>query len=90
MEDAATAEISRSQLWQWVQREALLQDGTTVDRARYATLRDQMLASLQRERGDTESRLDDAVALLDRLVLDEEFTDFLTVPGYELLDRAGR
>jgi malate synthase len=73
-----------------VQREALLQDGTTVDRARYATLRDQMLASLQRERGDTASRLDDAAALLDRLVLDEEFTDFLTVPGYELLDRAGR
>jgi malate synthase len=85
MEDAATAEISRSQLWQWVQRKARLSDGTTLDRDRYARLRDETLASLKRERGDAESRLDDAAALLDRLVLDEIFTDFLTVPGYELL-----
>jgi malate synthase len=90
MEDAATAEISRSQLWQWLQREAPLSDGTTIDRDRYVMLRDETLASLKRERGDAESRLDDAAALLDRLVLDEIFTDFLTVPGYELLDGARR
>jgi malate synthase len=85
MEDAATAEISRAQLWQWVQRKARLSDGTTLDRDRYARLRDETLASLKRERGDAESRLDDAARLLDQLVLDEVFTDFLTVPGYELL-----
>ena len=85
MEDAATAEISRSQLWQWVQRGARLSDGTTIDRLRYIALRGETLASLKRERGDAESRLDDAAALLDRLVLDEKFTEFLTVPGYELL-----
>jgi malate synthase len=90
MEDAATAEISRSQLWQWLQREAPLSDGTTIDRDRYVTLRGETLASLKLERGDAESRLDDAAALLDRLVLDEIFTDFLTVPGYELLDGARR
>ena len=90
MEDAATAEISRSQLWQWVHRGARLDDGTTIDRERYAALRRETLAALVRERGDGESRLEDAAALLDRLVLDEEFTEFLTVPGYELLVGAVR
>jgi malate synthase len=90
MEDAATAEISRSQLWQWVQREAPLADGTTVGRERYLRLRAETLAALKGERGGATSRLDDAAALLDQLVLDGEFTDFLTVPGYELLDAAGR
>ena len=85
MEDAATAEISRSQLWQWVQREARLKDGATMNRERYGALRDEVLTTLKEERGDAESRLDDAAAVLDLLVLDESFTDFLTVPGYELL-----
>jgi malate synthase len=84
MEDAATAEISRSQLWQWVQREARLSDGTTMTRARYLAMRAETVAALTAG-ANGPSRLADAAALLDRLVLDESFTDFLTVPGYEAL-----
>ncbi|MFL5559893.1 MAG: malate synthase A, partial [Gemmatimonadaceae bacterium] len=88
MEDAATAEISRSQLWQWVHREACLADGSTMSAARYQTMRDETLAALEAERGAGAWRFADAAALLDQLVLDDELTDFLTVPGYELLERA--
>ena len=87
MEDAATAEISRSQLWQWVKNRARLEDGGTVTAHVYGEVRDRVLANLRQELGggDPESRLNDAVKLLDRLVLGE-FEDFLTVPGYEMLD----
>ena len=85
MEDAATAEISRSQLWQWVQRNATLTDGTSMDRDRYVAIRSSTLEALIAERGEAEPALRAAAALLDRLVLDHEFTGFLTIPGYELL-----
>ena len=85
MEDAATAEISRSQLWQWVQRKARLGDGSTIDRQRYLALRESTLAALLAERGAAKSRLPEAAVLLDSLVLDEAFNDFLTVPGYQQL-----
>jgi malate synthase len=88
MEDAATAEISRSQLWQWVRREARLADGSTLSAARYSALRDEVLAALAAERGREVSRLTDAAELLDRLVLDSEISEFLTVPGYAMLERA--
>jgi malate synthase len=85
MEDAATAEISRSQLWQWVQREVRLADGSTLDRGRYGALSAEVLEALVRERPESKSALREAATLLDDLVLDEAFTDFLTVPGYERL-----
>ena len=87
MEDAATAEISRSQLWQWVRREVKLADGSSMSANRYAAMRDEVLAALAAERGTEPSRLTDAAELLDRLVLDEEISDFLTVPGYDMLER---
>jgi malate synthase len=85
MEDAATAEISRSQLWQWRVNKTELADGGRVDAALYGLIRDE---ELDRLRGDglDGGRLDAAAALLDTLVLDDEFTDFLTIPGYEELD----
>ncbi|HEX8851558.1 MAG TPA: malate synthase A [Gemmatimonadaceae bacterium] len=85
MEDAATAEISRSQLWQWVQRAAALADGTRLSADRYRAMRDEVLASLEKERAGGESRLAEAAELLDGLVLDESFTEFLTIPGYRML-----
>ena len=85
MEDAATAEISRSQLWQWVQRQVPLADGSILDRERYATLRAAVLDALVRERPESHSALRDAATLLDQIVLDDAFTDFLTIPGYERL-----
>ena len=84
MEDAATAEISRAQLWQWVHRGAKLDDGRVVDRAMYETIRDEELGKLGgREKG----RFADAATLLDELVLSEEFGEFLTLPAYARLEK---
>jgi malate synthase len=80
MEDAATAEISRAQLWQWVQNGAKLADGRQIDRALYEKLRDDELGKLQ-----AVSHLKEARKILDDLVLGE-FVDFLTLPAYELLE----
>lgn len=79
MEDVATAEISRSQIWQWVRYGASLSDGRTVDAALYTQIRDEELATLTHL--DAE-RLARAAALLDTLVLNDEFVEFLTIPGY--------
>ena len=87
MEDAATAEISRSQLWQWVKNRARLDDGGTVTAQGYGEARDRILGKLRGELAGpvpSSSRLNEAVKLLDRLVLGD-FEDFLTVPGYEML-----
>ena len=84
MEDTATAEISRAQLWQWMRHRAPLVDGGAVTQALYREERTRVVAALRGEAAG-DSRLDDAAALLDRLVLDPNFTDFLTIPGYELL-----
>jgi malate synthase len=84
MEDAATAEISRAQLWQWIRRGTRLADGTRMTTHVYRSVRDAELASL-RSSADAENRYDDAVRLLDGLVEAEEFTEFLTLPGYEYL-----
>jgi malate synthase len=83
MEDAATAEISRSQLWLWITQDVALDDGTAFDQARYASIRDEELARLG---GAGEGRLADAVDLLDRLVLDNDFSDFLTLRAYAILE----
>ncbi|MFL5687571.1 MAG: malate synthase A, partial [Chloroflexota bacterium] len=83
MEDAATAEISRSQLWLWRTRAVVLADGRTFDGDMYATVRDE---ELDRLGGVEEGRLADAADVLDRLVLDEDFAEFLTLRAYPLLD----
>jgi malate synthase len=88
MEDAATAEISRAQLWQWVHRGVTTAEGTRVDAARYRAVRAEVLAALTAERAGAPHRLDDAAALLDRLVLADEFEEFLTLGAYALLDGA--
>ncbi len=75
MEDAATAEISRSQLWQW-----RVQGLLTADR--YLEIRDDELLRLG---GPGAGRLADAASLLDDLVLDDAFVEFLTLRAYPLL-----
>ena len=75
MEDAATAEISRAQLWQWVHHGATLDDGRTIDRKLYEQLRDDELGKLSGV-----PHLEDARQILDGLVLGE-FVDFLTLPA---------
>jgi malate synthase len=83
MEDAATAEIARSQLWHWRTRGVALDDGRVVDRKFYEQIRD---GELTRLGGLSAGRLADAAELLDRLVLDDDFTEFLTLRAYPLLD----
>ncbi len=82
MEDAATAEISRSQLWQWRTTGTRLDDGRVVDGALYETIRDEELAALG---GRGERRVGDAADLLDELVLADDFPDFLTLLAYPRL-----
>jgi malate synthase len=79
MEDAATAEISRSQIWQWVHNGVTLSDtGETVTADLVRTL----LAEIELD--GTEG--DEARALFERVALDDDFAPFLTVPAYELID----
>jgi malate synthase len=83
MEDAATAEISRTQLWQWIRHGAEIDGGGKMTREFYQQVRAEELAKLQ-ESAEQGSRIVDAAALLDALVLGE-FEEFLTVAGYRLL-----
>jgi malate synthase len=86
MEDAATAEISRSQLWQWRHHQVPLEDGDAVTDGLYRRIRDDELTALKESDDPFTGRLDDATALLDALVRNEDFTGFLTLPGYAQID----
>jgi malate synthase len=83
MEDAATAEISRAQLWQWIHNGATTEDGEPITGERYARIRDEELSSLS---GAGSGRYRDAAEILDGLVLADEFAPFLTIPAYAYLD----
>ena len=82
MEDAATAEISRAQLWQWIRHGSVTSAGEIVTPALYERERDAILARLG---GDGRAHLDEAASLLDGLVLDEGFAEFLTLRAGKLL-----
>ncbi|MBA2665501.1 MAG: malate synthase A [Trueperaceae bacterium] len=87
MEDAATAEISRAQLWQWIVRGVPLDDGGVVDERLYVEMRDAELARLE-EAGAGGANVRRAAELLDTLVLRETFEEFLTLPAYgDLVER---
>ncbi len=83
MEDTATAEISRAQLWQWIQRGARLADGRTVDAGLYRTVRDHELARLE---AGGKGHLRTAAEILDELVLAADFLPSLTLRAYPSLD----
>ncbi|MFT4738196.1 MAG: malate synthase [Paraglaciecola sp.] len=88
MEDAATAEISRSQLWQWIAHETYLPDGRLVTEKLYQRCKLEELLKIRELLGDSrynEGQFDHAVDLFDQLVLSETLTDFLTLPGYDYL-----
>ena len=87
MEDAATAEIGRAQLWQWLHNKHLhLDDGTPVD----FSLFDRALLALPSKLADRMklpggSKINEAIALLDELTHADELVEFLTLPAYERL-----
>jgi malate synthase len=84
MEDAATAEISRAQVWQWIRHpRGVLSDGRKVTQQLFRTVLDEELAKVKRFTGD---KLDIARELFDRITTDDDFAEFLTLPGYGKLD----
>ncbi len=88
MEDAATAEISRSQIWQWTHSAATLATGETVTRELVESVVTDELAAL-REAGWYADHLDAARDIFVATALDDEFVDFLTLPAYAEVVRAG-
>jgi malate synthase len=89
MEDAATAEISRAQLWQWIRHpKGILEDGRKMTEQMYQQFKLEELEKIKLEIGEAafqKGRFDEAVKLFDRLIIEDEFADFLTLPGYEIL-----
>jgi malate synthase len=85
MEDAATAEISRSQVWQWLHNGVQLSNGEKVTRELVERLTDEEMKAIAEARGDAFSsgRWDDARALFLETSVAEEYSDFLTLPAYE-------
>jgi malate synthase len=81
MEDAATAEISRSQVWQWVHAGVQLDSGETVTEELVRRVIDEEVAGI----GELEN-LTDARRLFEQVALADEFPDFLTLPAYELIE----
>jgi malate synthase len=79
MEDAATAEISRSQVWQWVHQDQATEDGTPITRDFIEGLIAQVLGEVDRREGD---RFDDAAEIFREVALGQEFPAFLTLPAY--------
>ena len=88
MEDAATAEISRAQLWQWIRHRASLEDGRPIDTALCRILLDDELEKL-REAAIDGGRYDGAARLFRELIEAPAFREFLTVPAYEIITASG-
>jgi malate synthase len=88
MEDAATAEICRAQLWQWIRHEARMDDGATVTAERFDSLLGAELERVQREIGTARFQFGAfpaAVRLFSAMVKNDSFDEFLTLPAYDLL-----
>jgi malate synthase len=92
MEDAATAEISRSQVWQWIRHGRTLEDdGTPITAELVRRLEGEELERIRAEIGDdewfeTEGRPRESRALFEQVALADELAEFLTIPAYEQLD----
>jgi malate synthase len=91
MEDAATAEISRSQIWQWIRSpKGVLEDGRKVTRELIRKLLPEELAKVRTLLGETgwaAGRYEDAARLFEQITLSDDYVEFLTLPGYAWLTR---
>ena len=90
MEDAATAEISRAQIWQWVKHGSQLKDGSQVTANIVKELirrrAEELSAALGNENNNHDGKLRQAAAILEELTTRTDFADFLTLASYDLLD----
>jgi malate synthase len=85
MEDAATAEISRSQIWQWIRSpKGVLDDGRKVTVELFRKLLAEELAKVKSAGAD--GKLDEAAKLFERITSDDQYVEFLTLPAYGLID----
>ena len=89
MEDAATAEDLRTQVWQWLKSNAKLDDGRVITHALYEDFRDEEIESIKGTIGSknySEGNFARAIALFNRLVVQDKFEEFLTTSAYQLIN----
>ncbi len=91
MEDAATAEISRSQIWQWMRSpKGVLDDGRKVTKDMFRKMLPEELARVRRELGEeawNAGQYEEAALLFDEISTSDDYVEFLTLPGYEQLTK---
>ncbi len=88
MEDAATAEISRTQVWQWLKNEIVLEDGRKFSRSLYDAIFDNEVEKLIKEFGEENmqnTKFDLAIELFNNLVVNNKFEEFLTLTAYQYI-----
>ena len=85
MEDAATAEISRSQLWQWLNNKSSTNDKQKIEKEYIDVLITDEVEKIRKLQDET-SKLDEATDLFKNLIFDSNFEEFLTLPAYNLID----
>ncbi|MGS0824814.1 malate synthase A [Shewanella sp. 0m-8] len=88
MEDAATAEVSRTSIWQWIKHQQPLSSGVIVTKGLFQTMLVEELAHVKEEVGPerfTQGSYTQAAVLLETITTSDELVDFLTEPGYQLL-----
>ncbi|WON76650.1 malate synthase A [Serratia sp. UGAL515B_01] len=88
MEDAATAEIARTSIWQWIHHEKSLSNGQLVTKARFRQMLKEEMWVIREEVGETRyhaGRFSEAAQLMEHITTQDELIDFLTLPGYALL-----
>ena len=88
MEDAATAEISRTQVWLWLLKQAKLDTGEVLTVEKYVKLQEEELQKIKQLVGEeryNNGRFDLAIELFDKLVLSEDYQEFLTLEAYNYL-----
>jgi malate synthase len=90
MEDAATAEISRSQIWQWIRSpKGVLEDGRKVTKELFRQILAEELPKVKQYLGDAAwnaGKYEEAARLFDRITASDDYVEFLTLPAYELID----
>jgi malate synthase len=88
MEDAATAEISRTQVWQWIRNKSKLEDGRTITKELYNEILPSELENVKAYVGADafeKGRFNEAIEIFNRLVLSDDYVEFLTLPAYDLI-----
>jgi malate synthase len=89
MEDAATAEICRSQIWQWIRHQARLEDGRTVTAELVRQILDEETRRIRADVGEevwAAGRPDETRGVFEQIALQEDLPEFMTQVAYELLE----